>query len=354
MNTLAENVLYIYLIVFVSILFFDVVCIFYRKANDKRMRKLEKKFKKLIDKEDVSNVCDKHKNKLRRKLKRTSNLISFTNVVEKMDEKDREEYLSSLKVVFLSLVPYYEKRDVVLQTYFVNFLMENSYIYSDNNNIIIKYLKDCCLTPLIYLRENALNAFYNISNITYLKEIFYNMNYMNIRHNSKLITDGLMKFSGDTKDLSSMLLGEFVNYNENFKVACINYFSYKKVKCEEEIYNLLANKNENQEVRIACIRYFGSVSYKKVVPLLYDFLNDSVEEYAVVSAHTLSNYKGADTTEALINALKSHNWYVRNNAAESLIKVIRIDYIKRIIDKLDDKYAKEALKYQLHLSGKEV
>ena len=82
MNTLAENVLYIYLIVFVSILFFDVVCIFYRKANDKRMRKLEKKFKKLIDKEDVSNVCDKHKNKLRRKLKRTSNLISFTNVVE--------------------------------------------------------------------------------------------------------------------------------------------------------------------------------------------------------------------------------------------------------------------------------
>ena len=39
---------------------------------------------------------------------------------------------------------------------------------------------------------------------------------------------------------------------------------------------------------------------------------------------------------------------------ESLIKVIRIDYIKRIIDKLDDKYAKEALKYQLHLSGKEV
>lgn len=354
MNTLAENILYIYLIVFVSILFFDVVCIFYRKANDSRIRKIENKLKRMIDKEDISNISSKHKSKLIRKLKRTSYLIAFTNVTESMNKKDKKTYLSNLKPVFLSITPYFEKKEVILKTYFVNFLKENSYIYSDNNNIIIKFLKDSCLSSSIFLRENALNAFYNISNITYLKEIFYNMNYLNIDHNNKLITDGLMKFNGDEIELSNMLLKEFDNYKENFKVACINYFSYKKVKCEEAIYNLLCDEDELKEVRIACIRYFGSVSYKKVVPILYDLLKNDIEEYAVVSAYALSNYKSSDTTEVLIQALRSHNWYIRNNAASSLIKVTRIDYIKRIIDKLDDKYAKDALKYQLHLSGKEV
>lgn len=354
MNTLAENVLYIYLIVFVSMLFFDILCIFYRKANDKKMKNLEIKVQKFILKEDISNVSDKHKERLIAKLRKTSYLIAFTNVVQNMEDKNRREYLSNLKSVFLKLTPYYEKKEIILQAYYVDFLKEYSYIYSDNNNIIIKYLKDSAVSSSIYLRENALNALYIISNITYLKEVFYNMNYLNINHHIKLITDGLMKFQGDSIELSKMLIQEFDNYNENFKVACINYFGYKKVPCQEKIYDILLNENEFKEVRIACIRYFGNVIYKKVVPILYDLLNDNTYEYALVSAHTLRNYKGVQTTEVLIKALQSHNWYVRKNAAESLVIITKMDNIKKIMDKLDDKYAKEALSYQLYLREKEV
>ncbi len=353
MNTLAENVLYIYLIVFASMLIFDITCIFYRKANAQKMKKLENKIEKIIDKEKEEPTT-RHVKRLKRKLKKTSYLISYTNVIERMPKEERENYLTQLKSVFLELTPYYEKKEVILQTYFVNFLRENSYIYSDNNNIITKYLKDSTLSPSIYLRENALNALYNISNITYLKEVFYNMNYMNINHNNKLITDGLMKFTGNEKELSNMLIQEFSSYNENFKIACINYFNYKKIKCEESIYKILKDENELQEVRIACIRYFGSIQYKKAVPILHDLLNDKIEEYGVVSASALRNYKSVETTEALIQALKSHNWYIRNNAAESLIKITKKEYIQKIVDKIDDKYAKEALNYQLYLNGKEV
>ena len=91
-----------------------------------------------------------------------------------------------------------------------------------------------------------------------------------------------------------------------------------------------------------------------MVPILYDLLNDNTYEYDLVSAHTLRNYKGVQTKEVLIKALQSHNWYVRKNAAESLVIITKIDNIKKIMDKLDDKYAKEALSYQLYLREKEV
>ena len=356
MNSLAENILYLYLIVFISILFFDVFCIFYRKANERKMTKTENKIKNLIDNENIQNLSIKHINKLKSKLKRTNYLISFTNVIERMDNEKREKYLKNLKSLFLYLTPYYEKKEIILQTYYVHFLRNYSFIYSDNNNIIIKYLKDSTISNSIYLRENALKALYNIGNISYIKEVFSNMNYLNINHHHKLITDGLLTFNKDINSLSKMLLEELKNYNENFKIACINYFSYKKIECQNDLYNLLKKDNEPKEVKIACIRYFTNVKYKEVVPILYDYLNDIENnwEYAVVAARALGTYESEDTIKVLTDALQSHNWYVRNNAAESLIKISKKENLNKLLNKLKDKYAIDALKYQLQIKGDET
>jgi len=356
MNSLAENILYIYLIVFISILFFDVVCIFYRKASKIKMKKTESKIQEFINKEDLKNVSLKHINKLKSKLKKTNYLIAFTNIVDLMDVNQREVYLMNLKSVFLYLTPYYERKEVILQTYFVHFLKDYSFIYSDNNNIIIKYLKECTLSSSIYLRETALKALYKIGDINYLREVFFNMNYLNINHHHKLITDGLLTFDKDVDELSKMLIEELDNYNENFKIASINYFNYKKIECQKALYDLLVKDNESKEVKISCIRYFTNVKYKGVVPLLYEFINDDRNnwEYSVVAARALSNYKSKESTEVLIKAIHSQNWFVRNNAAESLIKITSRDYLDKVISKLDDKYAIDALKYKLDINGDEV
>ena len=338
-----------------SVLIFDVVCIFYRKASDLKMKKIEEKIFMLI-KQSSDHIDDKHLRKLSRILKKTSYFISFVHVIQELDEEERINYLSSIKSIFLSLTPYYEKREVIFQTFYVHFLRSYPFIYSENNNVIVKYLKDSTLSSSVYLRENALIALYKTGQVEYLKDVFFNMNYRNVNHHHKLITDGLLMFNGDVNCLSSMLISEFNNYNENFKIACINYFNYKRVACEEDIYKFLSSNNESKEVRIACIRYFSNIPYEKVIPLLYDFVMDDKDnwEYATVAAYALSSYKSPDTREVLVKALHSHNWYVRNNAASSLIKISRKDYIKKITNSLDDKYAKDAVNYQLHILGKEV
>lgn len=355
MNSLAENILYIYLFVFLSVLGFDVACIFIRKINNKRLKNLEKKIKVFFIKNQKQIQSIKIQKKLIHKIKNINYFIAFSNVIDKMTEKSKHDCLNCLKYTFLNILPHYQKEETIRQTYFVHFLAENPYIYNDNQNNIVNYLIKCTTAPSIYLRENALNALYKIGKVEYIKEALSKMNYLNIYHHHKLITDGLLTFQGNVKSLAKALTEDFKNYKEDYQVACINYFSYKKIDCKEYLYQVLIDELESKEVRLACIRYFKNNKYEKVVPVLYHFLkNDKLNwEYAAIAASTLSNYENTETTKQLIKALTSYNWYVRNNAAMSLSVSSNNDILKLIQDNIKDKYAREALIYQMKLQRKE-
>lgn len=355
MNSLAQYILYLYLIVFLSVLFFDVTCIFIRKLNDQHLKKLKAKMLVLINQEKGSRISLKHQKKLIRKLKKINYFIAFTNIMDEMNTKEKVEYLKNLKYTFIKILPHYQKEEVIRETYFVHFLKENPYIYKENENAIIEYLINSTKKPSIYLRENALNALNAVGNVAYIKESLYQMNYLNIHHHHKLITDGLLKFTGNQKKLAEMLLQNIKEYQEEYQIACINYFSYQKIDCQKEIYQMLKNKKTSKEVRIACIRYFSNKHYEPILPILYELLEQDKNdwEYAAVAATTLKNYPQKETTLNLMKALKSHNWYVRNNAAISLTKINSDEIIYTILKKLDDKYAIDALTYQIRLQRKE-
>lgn len=356
MNSLAENILYIYLIVFNSMLIFDLVSIVYRKISDKNMVEMTKSIEKEIRSEDLNSPSKLHIKKLSKNLKKIGYFIAFTRVIDNMDERHRKIYLTNIKMIFVKILPHFQKEEVIRQTYFINFLAQHPYIYEMKMEQLVTYMIQCTTKDSVYLRENALSALYMTGNPNYIKEAFYQMNYLNIKHHHKLITDGLMKFRGDTEKLADMLMQELGNYGENYKVACINYFGYKKIDCTEYLYKVLTSKIEYKEVKIACIRYFSHVLYEPVVDTLYELIKDDNNnwEYSAVAATTLKKYPNRETTSALKDAIRSHNWYVRNNAAASLIELTKKDKIKELITSVDDKYAKEALSYQLHLLGGEA
>lgn len=356
MNSLAETILYVYLIVFLFVLIFDIVTVFYRKANELRLNRLEFVLEEAIDDESGKKISLKHKRMLVRKLKRISYFIAFNRVIEQMEEKKREKYLTDIKEVFLKIYPHYRSKEIIRETYFVHFLSQYPYILEGKMRPLIAYVINCTKSNSIYLRENALNVLYNVGNESYIKEAFYYMNYLNISHHHKLITDGLLRFRGNEEKLSKMLIEEFESYTENYKVACINYFAYKRIDCKKEVYKILTTLNEDKEVRIACIRYFASVPYEEVLPVLEDLLKDDKQnwEYSAVAASTLRKYPGKKAANLLLAATQSHNWYVRNNAAASLIQLTKKEKHKELIERIEDKYAKDALTYQLHLIGEEI
>lgn len=353
MNSLAETVLYVYLIVFLSMLVFDIVTIFYRKVNEAHLLRLELAFEEAIADDVGKEISLKHKKMLTRKLKKIGCFIAFTRVLERMDEDKRKAYLTGIKEVFLQVYTHYRSKEIIRETYFIHFLAQYPYILDDKMRPLIAYVINCTKSSSIYLRENALNVLYNVGNVMYIKEAFYYMNYFNVIHHHKLITDGLLRFKGDEDKLVKMLIEEFESYTENYKVACINYFAYKRIDCREEVYRILTTSSEEKEVRLACIRYFASMPYEQVLSVLEVLLEDDKQnwEYSAVAAFTLRKYPGKKSVNLLLTAIQSHNWYVRNNAASSLIHLTKKEKHKELFENIDDKYAKEALNYQLHLKG---
>lgn len=354
MSIVEKYIIGIYLVFFLSIIIFSIGCIICHKISSIRRKKIEKKLKELIDLEDKKRVSINHINMMMQLLKKTNYFIAFTKVIEKMDPNNQTTYLKNLKRVFVKNLSIYQKEEIVKQTYFVYFLSLHPYIYDDGKNKIVDYLIECTTSESVYLRENALKAIYAMGNIDCLKEALAKMNNLNISHNHKLITDGLLKYRGDINELVEMLNKEIGNYNENYKVACINYFSYRKIDCKEIIYNILASNDEPKEARIAAIRYFSNVIYEKVVPIFYEFIEheNDVWEYAAIAAIALRNYKKKDVLTYLTKGLKSHNWYVRNNAAKSVIYITSRDKLQLDLNKINDKYAEDALKYQISLQKK--
>ncbi len=94
--------------------------------------------------------------------------------------------------------------------------------------------------------------------------------------------------------------------------------------------------------------------YKKAVPVLYEMIKNDVLswEEAAIAAKALGNYPSKETNNHLLAALGSYSWYVRHNAAGSLVKNNRREVVKEMLRQINDKYAYEALKYQLQLFEK--
>ena len=349
MNSFAQNILYIYLFVFLAMTIFDIVCIFFRKANEKRLEKIEQKLQDLLAKEDLKHLSPKYLKYLTRKLKSTGYLIAFSNVLKKMNAKDYKIYLKQLKEVFSKIIKFYKKGDLIKQTYLVSILANCPFVYNDNDNSIIKYLIHSTISPSVFLREYALLSLYLVGNEEYVKEALEKMNFFNINHHPKLLTDGFMKFNGNEKSFNLMLENLIPSLNANYAVACINYFNYKEVACEKYVYNLLTTSKE-KEIVLSCIRYFGRVKYPLAKKVLYDYLLEDKNnwEYSALSATALKNYPSEKTLEYLLISVRSHNWYVRNNSASTIIKISSPKRLEKILQ-IEDKYAIDALNYQLNI-----
>ncbi len=324
------TIMYIYIFILFAMIVFNVLCVYIRKINDYNIIKKQKKIQLLIDKNNIKV--------LRRKLKHTSYLIAFSYCNLRNDVK--------YTYLFNKLLIIYNKKSVIEKTYFVYVLSKYPSMYNSNNQII-KFLINNSFSNSLYLSENCLKALYKTANPTYILKAFKKMNYENCNHHYKLLSDGLLTYEGDKNKLCSLFLENYEEFNSNYRLAIINYFNRIDIDLSKDLFNILLNE-QDKEVRIALIRYFGNHKYNLVKEQLIKYTKDDFE-YAVVSIQALKNYNGIDVIDTLKNNLTNSNWYVRNRAAEVLVYKLPKKEIAELL-KIDDKYAKNALKYQLEMS----
>lgn len=347
MELLFRNMFYAYCIIFCFIVFITLVFWILKSKNANNLKQLRFDLNLFFQ----SNDSKMDSSLFHRIMKNEKSFQLFLQVLSKIDQDNLFEKLKSLKPYFSKYLPIIRKETVSFQTSFLSFLSLYPILLEGKGNAILAYVAECTISDSFYIVDQSFLTVCCFGNSELLKKTLMLMNQHEIYHSPKLVTNSLLKFQGDAKVLKEFLAKDIKKYQSYYRQACIDFLGIRHINIASTLLPVMLDKKEDQEVRIACIRYFSNVNYKPAVPYLYEFLKDDIGswEYAAVAAKTLGHYPSKDTNNHLLSALGSYSWYVRNNAASSLVWINDRDVVKQMLRKIGDKYAHEALTYQLQL-----
>ena len=366
-----EVILYVYMASCVAVLVFNVLYIFIDKY---RGRRLEHQSLEMVDEitgqiqqmEAGVDVREEYFTGLIRRLKKLEKLrafeLSMEEIRRQMPAGRTEKYLEQMRRVFLELVPVYEKRDEIEQAYFAS-LVEKFGI--DKGHTAYDGLMDFMIRMVVhkgvFVRENALRALYMIGNKEAVLAAWEKMEDNEICHSKMLLSDGLLKFTGDRGELARLLFEHRSRFDTRLVLPVMQFIRFLGEDFRKEFLELLSKETVDKEIRLEAVRYFRKYPYEPVRALLQRFLqyHEYLDwEYAAVAAQALESYPGPDTVDCLKEGLKAVNWYVRLNSAETLIMGLKIPK-KDLFDVYNgrDRYAREILNYvteKIEIKGQEM
>ena len=378
-----ETLIIIYIAICAAMIAFD--CIFMLVMSIRaRMGKVDiEKIKSRIafQLEIISEkkpICEKYIEKLKKELKNPTKLHHYDDALTSLAEciadgrfalshaeKDEdgvkiplraeegkryfEKYLHAIAPAVLSLERDYRKQNAIVHTYYVLFLRKHRALRYADTTGIAAHLKDFLEEGDIHACEQVLQSIYTIGDPHLTIEALKIIDKRDIFVHPKIISDGLCAYGGETFAMHTLLLDRLSEYSVDMQVNILNYLRFSPGAHCERIFALLTDEKTDDEVKFSCIRYFGKYRYMKAYFVLADFAKNEKglkKEFCLVSLTALRNYPGEDTLALLRENLRSPNWYIRYNAAESL-NALGVDY-GEFVDIFDgkDRFSREILQFQ--------
>ena len=260
-----------------------------------------------------------------------------------------EEYLSIIATYIVGMNSCYRSKDIDIYSYYIHFLRKYKFLKKFCNNEIISNFKDVLEKGDVHACENILLTVYDLGNpdlaIEMLKLFDKSEKYLN----PKIISDGLLDYSGDAFKLQCMLLIHLGEFSVTMQVNILNYIRFVSGEHCEFILRLLLDKNSDNEVKFSCMRYFGKYKYPPAYPIIAEYANGNIsdiKEFCIIAVSVIRNYPGADTVDILKKQIYSHNWNIRYNAAESLDYLcVKYEDVMDILEG-DDRYTREMMQYR--------
>lgn len=210
------------------------------------------------------------------------------------------------------------------------------------NGVMIALAEDYC-------RENAMQALYTSGDAQIIVRALRIIDASSLYYHSKLLSDGLLNYTGDTWELADALWEAFDAFQPWMQVTLLNYFRFSSGAYCEKIHALINDPAQDDEVRFSCLRYLGHYPYPPAYADLLRYATPSENarwEYAAIASSVLASYPGAETAAVLERNLYHPNWYIRFNASKSL-EQLGFGY-RDLIDVIEghDRYASEILRYR--------
>ena len=348
-----EVLIYAYLAVCAAMIGFNVVCIFVFRVKDKRLYHCSQRFIRIVHQviEDRT-VTEAHCKYLAKKLKKINNLMAFDKTLEELfaqDPKQIKDYIRQLSSVFTYLTLEYKKKSAIQAAYFPYIIHKYKAFQGHPISIVIDTMLELVHSPSLYVRENALQAIYSIGSVECTINALWILNESSYYHHPKMITDGLLNFSGDTKQLAELLWDNLHRFSKKMQRVIVDYFRFSSSDHQERILELLTSHGVDDEVAYSCIRYLGKYAYPPAYPILTGIVERYQHNqwiYTAITASALASYPGDRTVAVLKELLHSPNWHVRSNASQSLMSLGL--YYTDMIDVFEgrDRYASEIMRYR--------
>lgn len=274
---------------------------------------------------------------------------ALTLLTDEGQKEEAERFIEGLQPLLPALAEEYLKKDNMQTAYFAVFLQKYRRS-SEYDSAILESLLKYASRENMYCRINALDALYAIGNEEYVVKAVAIQDKMEAFLHEKVLTEGLLSFSGDHGKLIEKLIGRFSEFTVKTRLSILNYIRLKSDGWKEFMFRIMTDENEDRELRLAAVRYFGRYPWERARGVLIGFAVDKERlhwEYAAVAAGALKDYSGEDIISALKSALSSSNWYVRYNAAVSL-EAKGLSYAQLMDVMLgNDRYAREMMEYRL-------
>ena len=226
------NIIYLYLLIVVCLIFFNVWYVLYEKISIKIGEKKKEKYLKIIEDEDENDeISEKRLKYFYHQLKNVNNFIWFDSVLDdiRKDEEseiDVDQFILKLSSVFQKLASYYRKEDSVQKAFFAHVLTNYPNMSDNKLDSIYKAMMEFTYDDSIYCRENTMLYLFNNGTIENIIHALMNMNNHNLFYNQKMLTDDLLKFKGDKKELAENLLNLFDDFIVDTQIAIINFLRF--------------------------------------------------------------------------------------------------------------------------------
>ena len=359
----SELLLYGYGFVCVSMLIFNTI---YSLSLRRRERRLEGRGRRLcrcvgrqLDRIRMGEELERgHLAYLRRRLSRVNDLVAFDRTVTERlagSAKDAEAvqaYQRQIQPVMLHLAIIYRDREDIQAAYFAYFLSRHRLRRHQAMDAVQDVMVEYMGKESLYCRVNALQALYDFGSPESVVDAVAALDRGGRFLHEKILTDGLLSFTGSHERLTALLLERFSSFSIPTKLSVLNYIRFRSGGYQDWMMDILADPSEDKELRLSAIRYFGRYPSSRAQPYLLAFAADKDPtnwEYASIAVSALAGYRGEGVQDALTTAIYSSNWYVRANAAASLAQQ-GLDYSDLIsVVAGGDRYVREMMLYQLDL-----
>lgn len=293
----------------------------------------------------------KFKKRYLKKLNNPYMAVAFHDFLTGLGKEQLNDFFSINEELIVNCVT--KLKSNTIEAFFAYMLSKLTYVPAMNSSkydaMLVDFLKD----DSVYLRENTLKAIYNLGQVEKVINAYKILSDKKVYHSEKLLTDGLMSFSGDVEKLAGKLFLNFDNYEECYKTAIINFLSYENNhKYDEHIKRYIYENENSADLKCSMIRLIGKKVNDTNCKFIADYINQSDRnenwESIAVAVGVLGRFeKNEMVMETLLETITSPNWYIRMNSAKSICNIgINEEELNNIYQS-NDRYAKNAIDYVL-------